>query len=219
VSLSIFSPYDLSDEEDKSQRSHLHIVSHHRSFSDTSSLLRSAVKRSRVRSVLVLCPTFHNPNRTSSFRSLSPLRSPLLYLNLLARFVLPPSSPSADPIFLSTQSSSCHYRNHLPALKSLDLPLPPSLDTLSKSIAPSIASKQSGNEAFLADLVSEAALAVMPKNPKDFSVDAVRVVKILGGSLSQSRVVRGMVFGREPDGQSEESLCVVRRIGSWTKGG
>lgn len=86
-------------------------------------------------------------------------------------------------------------------LKVLDLPLPPSQDTLSKAISPSIASKQPGNESFLSDLVAEASLAVMPKNPKDFSVDSVRVVKILGGSLSQSRVVRGMVFGREPDGE------------------
>ena len=40
----------------------------------------------------------------------------------------------------------------------------------------------------------------MPKNPKNFNVDNVRVVKIMGGSLSGSRVVQGMVFGREPEG-------------------
>lgn len=89
-------------------------------------------------------------------------------------------------------------------LQAMELPLPPSQSTLAKSLSPSIASKQPGNELFLSDLVAEASLAVMPKNPKDFSVDAVRVVKILGGSLSQSRVVRGMVFGREPDGESHE---------------
>lgn len=82
----------------------------------------------------------------------------------------------------------------------MELPLPPSQSTLAKSLSPSIGSKQPGNELFLSELVAEASLAVMPKNPRDFSVDAVRVVKILGGSLSQSRVVRGMVFGREPDG-------------------
>ena len=82
----------------------------------------------------------------------------------------------------------------------MELPLPPSQSTLAKSLSPSIGSKQPGNEMFLSELVAEASLAVMPKNPRDFSVDAVRVVKILGGSLSQSRVVRGMVFGREPDG-------------------
>jgi hypothetical protein len=57
----------------------------------------------------------------------------------------------------------------------------------------------------LASLVAEAALAVMPPNPKNFNVDNVRVVKIMGGSLSGSRVVRGMVFGREPEGESSLS--------------
>lgn len=40
----------------------------------------------------------------------------------------------------------------------------------------------------------------MPPNPKNFNVDNVRVVKIMGGSLSGSRVVQGMVLGREPEG-------------------
>jgi chaperonin GroEL (HSP60 family) len=70
------------------------------------------------------------------------------------------------------------------------------------AVKPAIASKQYGYEDQLASLVAEAALAVMPKNPKSFNVDNVRVVKIMGGSLSGSRVVRGMVFGRESDGVS-----------------
>jgi T-complex protein 1 subunit theta len=41
----------------------------------------------------------------------------------------------------------------------------------------------------------------MPSNPKNFNVDNVRVVKIMGGSLSGSRVVQGMVFGRESEGE------------------
>lgn len=45
----------------------------------------------------------------------------------------------------------------------------------------------------------EAALEVMPKKPSNFNVDSVRVVKILGGSIFDTKVVRGMVFGREPD--------------------
>ena len=71
---------------------------------------------------------------------------------------------------------------------------------LSKAIRTVVASKQSGSEDILASLVAEAVLAVMPKNPVNFNVDNVRVVKIMGGSLEQSRVVKGMVFGREPDG-------------------
>ena len=34
----------------------------------------------------------------------------------------------------------------------------------------------------------------------NFNVDNVRVVKIMGGSLEQSKVVKGMVFAREPEG-------------------
>ncbi|CBX97386.1 similar to t-complex protein 1 [Plenodomus lingam JN3] len=71
---------------------------------------------------------------------------------------------------------------------------------LSKAIRTVVAAKQSGNEEFLADLVAEAVLAVLPKNPVNFNVDNVRVVKIMGGSLAQSKVVKGMVFARQPEG-------------------
>ena len=70
---------------------------------------------------------------------------------------------------------------------------------LAKAISTVVAAKQSGSEAFLAEMVAEAVLAVLPKNPYNFNVDNIRVVKIMGGSLEQSKVVKGMVFGREPD--------------------
>lgn len=76
---------------------------------------------------------------------------------------------------------------------------------LSKAIRTVVASKQNGNEDFLADLVAEAVLAVLPKNPANFSVDNVRVVKIMGGSLEQSRVVKGMVFPKEPNGSIKKA--------------
>ncbi|KAF2768033.1 T-complex protein 1 [Teratosphaeria nubilosa] len=71
---------------------------------------------------------------------------------------------------------------------------------LAKAIKTVVAAKQTGSEDFLADMVAEAVLAVLPKNPYNFNVDNIRVVKIMGGALEQSRVVKGMVFGREPDG-------------------
>lgn len=71
---------------------------------------------------------------------------------------------------------------------------------LSKAIRTVIAAKQYGHEDLLADLVAEAVLAVLPKNPTNFNVDNIRVVKIMGSSLEESQVVKGMVFGREPDG-------------------
>ena len=76
---------------------------------------------------------------------------------------------------------------------------------LSKAIRTVIASKQNGSEDFLANMVAEAVLAVLPKNPVNFNVDNIRVVKIMGGSLEQSRVVKGMVFGREPDGSVKKA--------------
>lgn len=76
---------------------------------------------------------------------------------------------------------------------------------LAKAIRTVVASKQSGSEDFLADMVAEAVLAVLPKNPINFNVDNIRVVKIMGGSLEQSKVVRGMVLGREPDGSVKKA--------------
>ncbi|KAI9100425.1 chaperonin Cpn60/TCP-1 family [Phlyctochytrium arcticum] len=70
---------------------------------------------------------------------------------------------------------------------------------LMKVVLPAIASKQYGYEDMLSKLVIEAALTVMPKNPANFNVDSVRVVKILGGSIHDTQVVKGMVFGRESE--------------------
>ena len=75
-----------------------------------------------------------------------------------------------------------------------------SKEELSKALRTVISAKQAGSEDVLAELVAEAVLAVLPKNPANFNVDNVRVVKILGGSLEQSTVVKGMVFNREPEG-------------------
>ncbi|KAI9799066.1 MAG: T-complex protein 1 subunit theta [Piccolia ochrophora] len=81
-----------------------------------------------------------------------------------------------------------------------------SQEELSKAIRTVVASKQSGSEDFLANMVAEAILAVLPKDPAAFNVDNIRVVKIMGSSLEQSKVVRGMVFGREPDGSVKKAM-------------
>ncbi|KAJ7355499.1 chaperonin Cpn60/TCP-1 family [Mycena albidolilacea] len=88
----------------------------------------------------------------------------------------------------------------LETLSTFSLPTPMTPSTLAAALKPALASKQYGLEDPLAVLISEAALAVMPTNPRNFNVDNVRVVKIMGGSLANSRVVQGMVFGREPEG-------------------
>ncbi|KAI0800251.1 T-complex protein 1 [Fomes fomentarius] len=88
----------------------------------------------------------------------------------------------------------------LEKLSTSSLPSPLTKSSLATALKPAIASKQYGYEDQLAELVAEASLAVMPPNPKNFNVDNVRVVKIMGGNLAGSKVVRGMVFGREPSG-------------------
>lgn len=91
----------------------------------------------------------------------------------------------------------------LEELSIATLSSPPTQESLALALRPALASKQYGHEDILAPLVAQAVSLVIPPSSetlRDFSVDNVRVVKIMGGSLSQSRVVRGMVFGREPEG-------------------
>jgi T-complex protein 1 subunit theta len=64
---------------------------------------------------------------------------------------------------------------------------------LKKCIQSAIASKQYGLEDFLASKISEACLYALPNDAKRFNVDNVRVQKILGGSITDTQVVHGMV--------------------------
>lgn len=75
-----------------------------------------------------------------------------------------------------------------------------SKEELQKIIKPVVSSKQYGWEDKVTDLISEAVRYVMPKsNSSFFNVDSVRTVKVMGGSLSSSYVVNGMVLPREPE--------------------
>ncbi|KAL3896797.1 MAG: hypothetical protein SGCHY_003843 [Lobulomycetales sp.] len=86
-------------------------------------------------------------------------------------------------------------------LETLALPTASDDSQLKAAVKTSIAAKQWGYEDMLADIVVEASMLIMPKsNRAAFNVDSIRVVKILGGSLSETRVITGMVFPREPVG-------------------
>jgi T-complex protein 1 subunit theta len=63
-----------------------------------------------------------------------------------------------------------------------------------------VASKQYGQESILCPLIADACIQVCPKNPANFNVDNVRVVKILGGGIHDCQVVRGMVLKSESVG-------------------
>lgn len=86
------------------------------------------------------------------------------------------------------------------ALEAATVQFPLEPKSLALALTPALATKQYGNEDLLAKLVAEAALMTLPKDASSFNVDSIRVVKIMGGGLSQSRVVKGMVFNREPEG-------------------
>ncbi|CAO1620472.1 unnamed protein product [Parajaminaea phylloscopi] len=100
-------------------------------------------------------------------------------------------------------------------LSVAQLSTPLTVESLALALRPCIASKQYGQEDVLAPLVAQAVSLVLPPSAsssssagggekglglKDFNVDNVRVVKIMGGALADSRVVRGMLFNREPEG-------------------
>ncbi|KAF5473690.1 hypothetical protein F2P56_005661 [Juglans regia] len=67
-------------------------------------------------------------------------------------------------------------------------------DQVIRRMKAAVASKQFGQEDILCSLVADACIQVRPKNPANFNVDNVRVVKLLGGGLHNSAVVRGMVL-------------------------
>lgn len=74
-------------------------------------------------------------------------------------------------------------------------------EQLLKVIRPVIAAKQYGLEDTISKLVVDAVKMILnPKRPQSFNIDNVRVVKIMGASLSASEVVKGMVFPRQPEG-------------------
>ena len=85
----------------------------------------------------------------------------------------------------------------LPPLAELVTPMVDgrSKDELVRVVKPVLAAKHLGSEDILAPLVAEACLGTMSSGSgqASFSVDSVRVAKILGGDISQSHVVHGFV--------------------------
>jgi len=73
--------------------------------------------------------------------------------------------------------------------------------SLLKALKPVIAAKQYGFEDTIAPLVTDACQIVMPtkasgKKPSIYT-DSIRVCKMLGGNITQCRVIRGMIVQRE----------------------
>ena len=70
------------------------------------------------------------------------------------------------------------------------------------ALKPIIGSKQFGFEDILSELVADACLTVMPLAPKKPSInlDNVRISKVMGGSVYDAEVVKGMVVQRNTEG-------------------
>lgn len=74
------------------------------------------------------------------------------------------------------------------------------IEAVISGIRTAIQSKQYSNEDFLAKLVAEACISILPEQTT-FNVDNIRVCKILGSGVHKSEVVQGMVFKRQVEGE------------------
>lgn len=84
-------------------------------------------------------------------------------------------------------------------------------DDIKSGIRTAVMSKQYGKEDFLTELITKACISILPEKTT-FNVDNVRVCKILGSGLHNSKVVQGMVFKREVEGdvtKKEKSKIAV----------
>ncbi|PFX16094.1 T-complex protein 1 subunit theta-like [Stylophora pistillata] len=72
-------------------------------------------------------------------------------------------------------------------------------EEVAKALKTAVGSKQYGNEDFLAKIITDACVSVLPEKAP-FNVDNIRVAKILGSGLHNSEIVQGMVFKREVEG-------------------
>eukprot|EP01054_Gregarina_sp_Poly1_P009649 Gregarina_sp_Poly_1__9648@NODE_610_length_7151_cov_94_603190_g466_i0_p2_GENE_NODE_610_length_7151_cov_94_603190_g466_i0NODE_610_length_7151_cov_94_603190_g466_i0_p2_ORF_typecomplete_len566_score93_27Cpn60_TCP1/PF00118_24/5_6e121DUF3189/PF11385_8/0_36_NODE_610_length_7151_cov_94_603190_g466_i051146811 len=82
-----------------------------------------------------------------------------------------------------------------------------------KVCLPIVATKIKKIDVPFVELLVDSCLSVMPSNPLEFNTDNIRVAKVIGGSLSQSFLVNGMVLHREPKTCAREKqnckVCVL----------
>lgn len=95
-------------------------------------------------------------------------------------------------------------------LKCWEVKDPRDISQVTKALRSAIMSKQYGNEDFLAKLVAQACVSILPEKTT-FNVDNVRICKIIGAGINNSSVIQGMVFRRTVEGTvtSKEKAKVV----------
>jgi T-complex protein 1 subunit theta len=82
---------------------------------------------------------------------------------------------------------------------------------LFEAVRTTVASNGLSNEEFLGPLVFESIHSVFPAEPLNFHIDNIRaenicVIKVIGSTLSESKVIRGMVFPRQPEGSIKKAI-------------
>ena len=77
---------------------------------------------------------------------------------------------------------------------------------LEKILYSVISTKQYGLESVLVPLIVKACVTGMAAGPRSFSPECVRVVKIAGGSVSDSVLMNGMILEREPETSKVRSV-------------
>lgn len=90
----------------------------------------------------------------------------------------------------------------LDALVAEKLEDPRDRAALVRVLKPVIASKHAGYEETLGGLVADAVLTAMPPAPRAASVnvDNIRVAKLIGGTIADSAIVKGVVVQRDTEG-------------------
>lgn len=60
---------------------------------------------------------------------------------------------------------------------------------------------------YFAELLAQLCVQALPRNPKNFDCEHVRVCKILGSNVYDSYVLQGMVVGRKAEGRYFPNLA------------
>jgi len=89
---------------------------------------------------------------------------------------------------------------HLDTLCMHSIPDLRDVKAVALALKGAIGAKQYGLEEVLAELVAKACIQILPKDPRNFVVDNVRVAKIPGMSVHESFLMKGFVLIRDSEG-------------------
>eukprot|EP01104_Vermistella_antarctica_P007105 TRINITY_DN1783_c0_g1_i1.p1 TRINITY_DN1783_c0_g1~~TRINITY_DN1783_c0_g1_i1.p1 ORF type:complete len:567 (+),score=155.77 TRINITY_DN1783_c0_g1_i1:96-1703(+) len=73
------------------------------------------------------------------------------------------------------------------------------ISEVAKFLRPVIMAKQNGYEDVLAPILAKACIDICPKDPTQFNVDNVRVVKVIGGGVSDTALLQGFAIPRNSE--------------------